>query len=89
MNGDYIVNNPLYLRFGQVVQSLLQEAEKTTAKDFQSNGEGSYDAEFLGQVLDTCDRCAACDAVTDLERLGHATCRNGHQWCKLKRPNHG
>lgn len=36
--------------------------------------------EVFDNEIDQLDRCAACSEVIGFDKLGRATCRNGHEW---------
>ena len=40
--------------------------------------------EVFETEIDELDRCAACSEVIGFDKLGRATCRNGHEWRRYK-----
>lgn len=73
------VSNFLYSRFQQIITSLSEAQGENERMDLDVP-QTERPAEVFTTELDQLDRCAACSEVIGFDRLGKATCRNGHEW---------
>lgn len=71
-------SNTLHARYQHVVAQLSRP--NLGGMDVDGSEEHRAVEAFESEIDDT-DRCAACSEIIGFDKLGRATCRNGHEWC--------